>query len=89
MLESWRTAFTEAPSRSTADLVDLLGENPFWTVSGVSRRLGIAYTTALRAVRSLEKAGILLPVGTARRDRVFCAKAILDVLEEPARLSPV
>jgi Fic family protein len=88
LLDGWRAAFAEAPSRSTADLIDLLGENPFWTVSGVARRLGVAYTTALRAVRRLEEAGILLPVGTARRDRVFCAKAILNILEEPARLNP-
>lgn len=88
LLDGWRTAFADAPSRAAAELVDLLGENPFWTVPGVARRLGVAYTTALRAVRRLEEAGVLQPLTSARRDRVFCAKAILDILEEPARLIP-
>ena len=32
---------------------------------------------------------VLSPVGNARRDRVFCARAIVDILEEPARLKPM
>ena len=28
-------------------------------------------------------------VSEAKRDRVYCAKAILDILEEPARLTPI
>ena len=31
----------------------------------------------------------LVAATEAKRDRVFCAKALLDILEEPARLTPV
>jgi hypothetical protein len=32
--------------------------------------------------------GIVQQAGTAKRDRVYCAKALLDILEEPAQLVP-
>jgi len=85
LLDQWRSSFAGLPS--TVDLVNLLGENPYWTISGLARRLEIAYTTAQRAVQRLEAAGILSPLTDARRDRVFCAQAVLQILEEPARLS--
>lgn len=85
LLDQWRSSLTGA-SRSALDLVRLLGENPYWTVRGVARRLEIAYTTAQRAVQRLEAAGILSPLTDARRDRVFCARDVLQILEEPARL---
>jgi hypothetical protein len=66
----------------------ILGENPFWTITGAAGRLGVAYTTARRAVERLVDASILTPVTDARRDRVYCARAILDILEEPAQLVP-
>ncbi len=86
LLDEWRSSFAGLPS--AMDLVNLLGENPYWTISGVARRLEIAYTTAQRAVQRLEAAGVLAPLTDARRDRVFCARAILEILEEPASLSP-
>ena len=32
---------------------------------------------------------VLREISEAKRDRVYCAKVILDILEEPARLTPV
>jgi Fic family protein len=89
LLDLWRQTLAEGPSKATAGLVDLLGENPFWTIRGVAQRLGVAYTTALRAIRRLEVESILAVVSGAKRDRVYCARAILEILEEPARLVPV
>jgi hypothetical protein len=40
------------------------------------------------ALRRLVRLRIVKQVGAARRDRVFCAQALLDILEEPARLRP-
>jgi Fic family protein len=85
ILASWRRQAV-GHSSSSAALVDLLAENPFWTVKGAAKRLGVAYTTAQRAIEALLRQGVLSPASAARRDRVFVAKAILDILEEPARL---
>lgn len=86
LLSRWRTRIAGGASRTAASLVDLLAENPFWTVKKVAQRLRVAYTTAERAVEKLESLGVLGQVGEARRDRVFCAQEIMDVLDEPPQL---
>ena len=87
-LASWRRRL---PGRTTTNamlLLDALAENPFLTIKGAAKRLKVAFTTAQRAVESLRRARVLSETTQARRDRVFCAKEILDILEEPARLTP-
>ncbi len=75
---------TNAPSR----VVELLAANPFITVKGAADKLGVAFTTGQRAIERLERLGIVKQMGDAKRDRVYCAKALLDILEEPAQLTP-
>jgi Fic family protein len=86
-LADWRTAVAGLSSKTPAALVDLLAENPYWMVKGVAQRLKVAFTTAQRAVDRLEALSILTRVTDARRDRVYCARSILDILEEPATLT--
>ena len=57
-------------------------------MKGVANKLKIAFTTAQRAVERLERAKIVKRMGDAKRDRVYCASSLLDILEEPARLRP-
>ena len=45
-------------------------------------------TQCLSCSPQLEGASIVKRVGDAKRDRVYCATALLDILEEPARLKP-
>jgi ribosomal protein S25 len=49
--------------------------------------LGVAFTTAQRAIERLERIGIVKQATHAKRDRVYCAQALLDILEEPANLT--
>ncbi len=84
----WKTELAGA-SQAALKLVDLLAENPYCTVRRVEKRLKVAFTTAQRAVERLQAAGILKQVNQAKRDRVYCAAALLKILEEPARLVPV
>ena len=51
-------------------------------------KLAVAFATAQRAIERLERARIVKRVGDAKRDRVYCATALLDILEESARLKP-
>jgi Fic family protein len=88
LLSKWKRAVSGSSSRAATELIDLLAENPFWSVGRIAERLGVAFTTAQRAVDTLVRRRILTKVGTARRDRVFVAKAILDILDEPARIAP-
>jgi len=89
LLSRWREDVAGSPSKTPTRVIDLLAENPYWTVKRLAERLAVAFTTALRAIERLESGLIVSPVTAARRDRVYCAKAILDILEEPAVLVPV
>jgi Fic family protein len=82
----WRGQLAKAPSRLPERAINLLVENPFWTVNKLAERLEVAFTTAQRTIDRLESADIVVRVGKARRNRVYCARAILEVLEKPAPL---
>ena len=87
LLSDWRLRLSTGQSRAPERALDLLAENPFCTVRGLADRLGVAFTTAQRAIGRLEEEGFVALVGEARRNRVYCARAILDVLEEPLPLT--
>ncbi len=82
----WCEKVSGAASHTSLQLVELLPENPYWTINKVAQRLDVAFTTAQRAVSRLEKLGILKQTTDAQRGRVFCATAIMDILDEPAKL---
>ena len=75
-------------TKTPAQVVEPLAANPFITAKGIVGKLAVAFTTAQRAIERLERLGIVQETGTAKRDRVYCAKALLDILEEPAQLIP-
>lgn len=89
LLDNWRRQAARSRSRVAGEIVELLAENPFWSIKGAAARLKVAYTTAERAIERLQAASVLKPISRARRDRVFCARALLEILEEPARLTPL
>jgi len=63
----------------------------FYFLNGVARQAEDAVSRAARihdTIGRLERARILKRTSKARRDRVYCARTILDILEEPARLEP-
>ena len=81
----WKRELAGGQSRLPERTLDLFVENPFWTVRGVAERLDVAFTTAQRAIDRLEAVGVAARVGDGRRNRVYCAGPILDLLEEPPR----
>ena len=89
LLTRWRDKLAgDAGAKVAFQMVEVLGANPFVTARGVEQRLGIAYNTVMRAIGQLEKQGIVKEVSGAKRDRVYCARKLLDILEEPAQLKP-
>jgi Fic family protein len=85
LLAEWRKQAADA-GRAALQMVDLIAGNPYVTIGGVASKLGVAFTTAQRAVEVLVGSGVLAPVSDAKRSRVYCARALLDVLDEPMRL---
>ena len=87
-LADWQKKVAGDSTNVPMRIVELLAANPFVTVKGAAEKLGVAFTTAQRAVERLEKLKIVKQAGDAKRDRVYCADALLDILEEPAQLRP-
>ncbi len=86
LLSLWKREVSGSRSQFPEKVLDLFAENPFWTLRGIAGRLNVAFTTAQRAIDRLEELGAIAQVGKARRNRVYCAGAVLDVLEEPLHL---
>ncbi|MCY3918952.1 MAG: Fic family protein [Chloroflexi bacterium] len=82
LLAEWKRGLGPGRSRLPHRAIDLFAENPYWTVGGLARRLGVAFTTAQRSIDRLEAAGVVARVGEARRNRLYCAEALLRTLEE-------
>ena len=87
LLTKWRAAVAGTASKVAVTLVDMLAANPYVTVKGAAGQLGVAFTTAQRAVERLASMSVLEQISRGKRDRVYCASAILEILEEPARLT--
>lgn len=87
-LLEWKKLIANASSKTPSSVLDMIAVNPFITVKGAAEKLKVAFTTAQRAIDRLENLKILKKEGDAKRDRVYCAKDILDILEEPAKLIP-
>ena len=68
--------------------LERLSANPFQTVKKAALEMGVAFTTVQRAIEKLESLSIVTEVSGGKRDRVYCARALMDILEEPARLAP-
>jgi Fic family protein len=88
LLAEWRSKLAGNSTNTPLRVLALLAANPFLTISGSAKQLKVAFTTAQRAIERLEKHGVMQQVSDAKRDRVYCARALLDILEEPAHLSP-
>jgi Fic family protein len=87
LVARWRQLLPQRQSGIADRALDLFVENPFWTVGGAARGLEVAFSTAQRAIDRLESVGVVSQVGDVRRNRVYCASEILDVLEGSLQLA--
>jgi Fic family protein len=86
LLAGWRSKMAGQSTNTPLRMLDLLAANPFLTITSAASKLDLAFTTAQRAIERLERNGIVQQVSDAKRDRVYCAQVLLDILEEPAHM---
>lgn len=84
----WQSQVAGDSTKTPWRVVQLLASNPYVTAKVVAQNLGVAFTTAQRAIERLERLKIVRQTRKARRDRVWCATELLEILEEPAHLEP-
>ncbi|MDR2548116.1 MAG: winged helix-turn-helix domain-containing protein, partial [Rickettsiales bacterium] len=80
LITGWQSSKTEGVA---SDIIRYLAVNPYFTIKRIVENLGVAFTTAQRAVMKLEDLGIVSQTSEGKRDRVYCAADILKILEEP------
>lgn len=88
ILERWKADVSGSTPKATYNVVESLAANPYITPRGLEKELGVSFNTASKAIKVLEGKGIMKQVGHSKRDRVYHAEAVLEILEEPAKLAP-
>lgn len=86
-LNEWKLRVANPSSHVPVAIIECLAVNPYLTIKKIAEKLKIAYTTAQRGVQKLEAKQIVTQVNPSRRDKVYCATEILDILEEPAKVN--
>ncbi|MEL6606694.1 MAG: Fic family protein [Bacteroidota bacterium] len=86
LLQEWKLQMASSASSVPVAIVEQVTANPYLTINKVAKGLGVAYSTAERGVRKLANANIIQQVGGNKRDKVYCATALLSILEEPAKI---
>lgn len=81
MRENYRARLARKPTASR--LLDGLFINPYVTSQRAGSLLECTAPTALKAIGDLEAQGIIREVTGGRRNRVYVAREILDVLQAP------
>lgn len=89
LLNKWKLKMAKFSSHVPVEIVDLCAVNPYVSVNQVSSKLNIAYSTAQRGIQHLLNAQILSQINESKRDRMYCARDILNILEEPTVLKPM
>lgn len=89
LLNQWEITVASGGSQVSADMVQHFAVNPYFTINRMAEKLGVAYSTAQRGVQKLEASSIIKKMNENKRDKVYCATAILSILEEPTKISAV
>lgn len=86
LLNKWKITVASSGSQVPSEIVQHLAVNPYFTTNKIAEYLGIAYSTAQRGVQKLEAASIIQKTNDNKRDKVYCATEILNILEEPTKI---
>lgn len=86
LLDIYRQQTIDLATSTPYELINVLASNPFITIKQAAETREISYTRMQRAIEKLEELGIVEEVSGGKRNRVYCAKKILEILEEPAKI---
>ncbi len=86
LLNKWKITVASSGSQVPLEIVQHLAVNPYFTTNKIAEDLGIVYSTAQRGVQKLEAAAIIKKTNDNKRDKVYCATKILNILEESTKI---
>lgn len=87
LIARWQIKVGNRSEGIVQEIVKNLAVNPYCTTKKIAEKLDVAFTTAARAIGKLEELGIIKQTSPGKRDRIYCAKEILTILEEPTKIT--
>lgn len=87
LIMNWQLEISSKTGGIAQEIVKYLAVNPYFTTKKIAENFKVAFTTAQRAIGKLEELGIISQVSEGKRDRVYCAIQILNILEEPTKMT--
>lgn len=87
LIADWQIKVGSRTEGVALNIVKYLAVNPYFITKKVAENLGVAFTTAQKAIRKLEDFKIVTQTSSGKRDRVYCATKILAILEEPTKIT--
>ncbi len=87
LIADWQIKTGARTEGMIQNVVRHLAINPYFTTKKIAESLNVAFTTAQRAIGKLQDLNIVSKVSEGKRDRVYCATKILDILEEPTTIN--
>lgn len=87
LLIEWKFKMASGSSEVPVQIIEQFAVNPYLTVNKMTDELDVAYSTVQRAIEKLVAAGIIKQTNDSKRDKVYCAVEILEILEEPTKIN--
>lgn len=85
ILSEWKFMVAGISSKFFIKIIDLLAANPYCSAKTISDNLEVAFSTAQRSIITLEKLGIIKKINDNKRDKIYCAYKLLEILQEPTK----
>jgi Fic family protein len=86
LLQGWKIMMASSGSSVSVEIVERLAVNPYVTINKIAADLSVAYSTAQRGIQKLESSNIIQKISDNKRDKVYCATEVLQILEEPTKI---
>jgi Fic family protein len=89
LINNWQAEAANLGIRSgiIQEIIKNLAVNPYCTTKKLAKESGVAFTTISRVLNKLEELGIVAMVSKGKRDKVYCAVSVLQILEEPTKIT--
>ncbi|MEK6734778.1 MAG: Fic family protein [Pseudomonadota bacterium] len=86
LITEWQIKAAHSKEAITQEIIKHLAVNPYCTTKKTAEKLGVAFTTAQRAIHKLESLNIITQTSQRKREKVYCANEIFNILEEPTKI---
>jgi len=86
LLNNWKIQVASSTTSIPVLIVQHLAVNPFLTTKVMAEELKVAFSTAKRSIQKLEELKIIQQINDNKREKVYCATKILEILEEPTKI---